>query len=93
MKKQFFLKVSLLATVILTAQQYAHWAYQNRIRAEWIVSGEEIRPYVYRAFVPFLARVLVFLGMGPEQALTVVVVASAIALVYGIQYLLRSLHP
>lgn len=89
---RFALKVSLLTTVILTAQQYAHWAYQNRIRAEWIVYGEEIRPYVYRALIPFLARILVFLGMGPEQALTIVVVVSAIGLVYGIQYLIRSIR-
>ncbi len=75
---------------MLTAKQYAQWAFQNLTRAEWIVFGLEIRPYVYRALVPFVSRVLVFLGMGPKQALTVVVVASAIGLLYGIKYLVGS---
>jgi len=88
--KNLFTKGLLLLVVGLTARQYAQWAYQNQTKAEWIVFGLEIRPYVYRALVPFLARILVTLGMGAEQALTVVVVASAIGLVYGIQYLFQS---
>lgn len=83
-------KVLMLTIVAITARAYAQWAIQNAEKAGWIVFGHEIRPYVYRAFVPFMARILVMLGMSPEQALIVVVVASAIGLVYGIKYLLQS---
>jgi hypothetical protein len=37
--------------------------------------------------VPWLAHLLVIIGMTPEAALTVLVVGSAIGLLYGIKYL------
>jgi hypothetical protein len=88
--KALLTKGLLLVVVILTATTYAGWAFQNHIRAQWIVYGLEMRPYVYRAFVPILARILVAVGMGPELALTIVVVGSAVALIYGLQYLIKA---
>jgi len=79
-----------LLTVIFTAWRYAHWAIRSTADPEVIVYGLQFKPFVYRALVPFLARILVWLGMGAEQALTVIIVASAIGLLYGIKYLLGS---
>jgi len=83
-------KVLALLVVIFTALQYAFWAVKSTADPEMIVYGLQVKPFVYRALVPFLARILVWLGMGAEQALTVIVVASAIGLVYGIRFLLGS---
>ena len=80
-------QIIMLFVVILTAREYAYWTFNNFSTADVIVTGLEEKPYVYRALVPWLAHVLVIIGMSPEAALTVVVVLSAIGLVYGIKYL------
>ena len=77
----------LLGIVVLTARQYAQWTFDNLSRAQMIVMGLEERPYVYRALVPWLAHVLVRLGLRADVALMIVVILSAIGLVYGIKYL------
>ena len=80
-------KAILLLTVILTAREYAYWTFHNFSTAEMIVMGLEEKPYVYRALAPWLAHLLVLIGMSAEAALTVLIVGSAIGLVYGIKYL------
>jgi hypothetical protein len=77
----------LIGVVVLTAREYAQWTFDNLSRAQMIVMGLEERPYVYRALVPWLARVLVMLGLRADMALMIVVILSAIGLVYGIKYL------
>ena len=80
----------LIGVVVLTAQEYAQWTFDNLSRAQMIVMGLEEKPFVYRALVPWLAHVLVMLGLRADMALTVVIVLSAIGLVYGIKYLLTA---
>jgi len=77
----------LIGVVVLTAREYAYWTVHNFSTADVIVMGLEEKPYVYRALVPWLAHLLVIIGMTPEAALTVLVVGSAIGLLYGIKYL------
>lgn len=88
--KERGLRWLLLGVVVLTAREYAHWTFDNLSRAQMIVMGLEERPYVYRALVPWLAHLLVMLGLRADVALTVLVILSAVGLVYGIQYLLKS---
>src|SRR3989304_10509408 len=77
----------LIGVVVLTAREYAYWTVHNFSTADMIVMGLEQKPYVYRALVPWLAHLLVIIGMTPEAALTVLVIGSAIGLLYGIKYL------
>ncbi len=83
-------KATLLLVVIVTAREYAHYTFDQVWRAEVIALSLEEKPYVYRALVPWLAHMLVLLGMRPEMALTLLVILSAIGLVYGIKYLLAA---
>ena len=73
----------LLAFIVITAFYYAQLTFKNSIHARSIVYGEEMRPFVYRALIPLLARGLVALGIDPQDALLGLVIMSAIALVYG----------
>ena len=75
---------------MLTAREYARWTFDNVSRAQMIVMGLEERPFVYRALVPWLAHVLVMLGLRADLALTVIIVLSAVGLMYGIKYLLTA---
>lgn len=84
------IKISILSIVIVTAREYAHFTYDQLWRAEAIVFQTEPKPYVYRALIPWLARLLVYLGLPADLALTILVVLSAIGLVYGLYYLIRS---
>jgi hypothetical protein len=83
-------KISLVSIVILTAREYAQLTYDQLWRAEAIVFGMTEKPYVYRTLIPWLARPLVYLGVPAHMALTVLVVLSAIGLLYGLYYLLQS---
>lgn len=89
-RRQSWLRWLLLGVVVLTAREYARWTFDNLSRAQMIVGGLEDRPYVYRALVPWLAHALVMLGLRADLALTVIVVLSAVGLVYGIKYLLSA---
>lgn len=91
-RKQQPIRWLLIGIVILTAQEYARWTYDSLSRAQMIVMGLEGKPYVYRALVPWLAHLFVVLGLRADTALMVLVVLSAIGLVYGIKYLLGSFH-
>lgn len=82
------LMVLLLVAILLP--EYARWMIQNETRAGWMVRGEEIRPYVYRALVPFVGRVLTWLGLSPMQAMSVAVILSAIGLFCGLIYFFKS---
>ena len=88
--KTFLIKSLLLGVVVLTAREYARWTFDNLARAQMIALGLEEKPFVYRALVPWLAHVLVMLGMRADLALSVIVVLSAVGLVYGIKYLLTA---
>jgi hypothetical protein len=90
LRNKSILKGSLLLIVILTAREYARWTYDNLANAQAIVSGLTDRPFIYRALVPWLAQLLVLLGMHADAALTVLVVLSAIGLIYGIKFLLAA---
>ena len=85
-----FVKLILLSVVVATAREYAQWTFDNLTRGQMIVMGLEEKPFVYRALVPWLAHVLVILGLRADVALTVLVILSAVGLVYGIQYLLSA---
>jgi len=85
------IKAILLLAVILTAGEYARWTYFADSRwARAIVLELQEKPFVYRALVPWLAHLLALLGLSNESALTIVVVCSAIGLLYGIKYLLAA---
>ncbi len=88
--KTFLIKSLLLGVVVLTAREYARYTFMNVSRAQMMVMGWEDRPYVYRALVPWLAQLLVTLGLRADVALSVIIVLSAIGLVYGIKYLLAA---
>lgn len=88
--KTFLIKSLLLGVVVLTAREYARWTFDKLARAQMIALGLEEKPFVYRALVPWLAHVLVMLGMRADLALSVIVVLSAVGLVYGIKYLLTA---
>ena len=77
----------LLGVVVLTAREYARWTFDDLSRAQMIVMGLEEKPFVYRVLVPWLAHVLGLLGLRADVALTMIIVLSAIGLVYGIKYL------
>jgi hypothetical protein len=79
---------SLLLIVVLMAREYAYFTFFDQ--AEGIVMAQEERPYVYRALVPAVARVLVLAGLPAETALTVMVICMAIGLLYGLIYFSRS---
>jgi hypothetical protein len=83
-------KLLLIGVVIVTAREYARVTWDQVWRAEVIVLGLDEKPYVYRALVPWLAHLLVLLGLRADVALTVIVILSAIGLVYGIKYLLAA---
>lgn len=87
--------VMLLIVVGLTAYEYSLWTmrYENVSQAEQIVMSLTERPYVYRVLIPWIARVLTFTGLRPEQALSILVMLSAIALVYGIKSLFEVVQP
>lgn len=88
--KEWILRVILLGVVILSAYQYAQQTFESLPRAQMIMMGHEEKPYVYRALVPWLARLLVTLGLPADAAFTVIIVLSALGLLYGIKYLLAS---
>ena len=84
--KKWSMRAAMLFIVLIMASEYARWTWDVQWRAEQIVNGLAERPQVYRALVPWLAYILVLMGLRPEQALTIVVVLSAIGLIYGIVY-------
>lgn len=91
MKHRFgIVKVVLLAVVAAMALEYIGFAIDHPEYSRAIVMGQDDRPYVYRALVPFVARCLTWTGMRADVALTVVVVSSAIGLVYGLIYFFSS---
>lgn len=87
--KQNLIKGSLLLMVIVTAREYARWTF-DPAWAPGIVAGLQEKPFVYRALIPWLAHLLVILGLRADLALTLLVVLSALGLLYGIKYLLAS---
>jgi hypothetical protein len=92
MSKYRLLKGLLLSITAATAWQYAHWTYEKQEWAGRIVNGLDDRPFVYRVLIPWLAQILVWMGLQPYQALSVLIILSAIGLVYAIKYLLRSVR-
>jgi len=82
----------LLVLVSFVASVYARWTWQTSERAAQIVLGLKDRPFVYRAFVPWMARILTKLGLAAETALGVVIVISAIGLYYGLEFLAKSIR-
>jgi len=90
-RNALLIRSALLCVVMLTALEYARWTYlDNLVKAQIIVLGFEEKPYVYRALVPWLAHVLVTLGLRADLALNVVIVLSAIGLFYAIKHLLTA---
>ncbi len=85
-----FIRWMLIVAVAVSAHEYARLTIHREWTAEAIVMGLEGRPFVYRTLVPWLAHLLVWTGLSPDMALTIVVVLSAIGAMYGIQYLFRS---
>jgi len=85
-----WVKRVLIGIVGLTAFEYSRVTFDNLAWAQLIVMGLEQKPYVYRALVPWLAHLLVMLGLQADVALTIVVIASAFGLIYGIKYLLAT---
>ncbi len=88
--KRIAVRALMIAVVALSAREYSVWALHRQWTPEIIVMGLEEKPFVYRALVPWLAHLLVWMGVSPETALTVVIVLSAIGLLYGIKYLIGS---
>ncbi len=82
--------VSALLVVIVVAMEYARITFDTAETARRFIHGMTLRPYVYRTLVPWLARLLVWMGLPDDVALTVVIVCSAIGLFYGIKYFLSS---
>lgn len=74
--------------VIAVAMEYGFWTWDTPERAEQIALGLEGRPFVYRALIPFLARILIWVGLPAEVALQGLVVLSAIGLVFALKYLM-----
>ena len=83
-------KAILFGVLVVTAYQYSRATFDKLVWAELITKGFEERPFAYRALVPWLAHLLVILGMRADWALSLVIILSAIGLFYGIQYLLAS---
>ncbi len=88
--RKYLIQGIIIAVVIVIAHEYAQWTFDNPDRARQIAMGLEERPFVYRALVHWLAYPLVKLGMSPSQALTLVVILSAIGLLYALKYLFAS---
>ena len=80
-------KIILFLLVLITAALYTSWTYQFPWLAEPIVFGLQDRPFVYRALVPLLSRLLWLAGLPANVALTVIVLLSAIGLLYALYYL------
>ncbi len=80
-------KTVLLSLVCGTAMMYASWAYELPKYSEPIVFGLKDRPFVYRALVPLLSKLLWLAGIPANIALIVVVTLSAIGLLYALYYL------
>lgn len=78
----------LLALVAITAREYAHYTYMNR--AHYLATSQDGRPYVTRVLIPWLAQILISLGIPADTALTLLIILSAIGLLYGIKYLLSA---
>jgi len=81
-----------LGLVIAVAWAYGHWTWRNHERAETIVFGLEGKPFVFRALIPWMAQVLMKIGLPAEFALSALVVCSAIGLFYGLDYLSKSVR-
>lgn len=92
MRRNNVIKGVLLAVVSLSAWQYGNWTYERQVLSWTIVNGLDERPYVYRVLLPWLAQILVWAGLQPYQALSVLILLSAIGLLYAIKYLLRSVR-
>jgi hypothetical protein len=90
--KQLAVKMLLMAILMYVAVEYSYWTWDIPTRAEAIVMGLEDRPYVYRSLVPVAARMLVWMGLEPGAALTMVVVVSMIGLFYGLNYFFKSIE-
>lgn len=85
-----FLTFFLILLVSLTASQYAYWTFTDTVsNAEEIVTGTQQKPFVYRALIPWAAHTLTELGLSAPTALTIMVILSAIALMYGILSLFK----
>jgi hypothetical protein len=82
-------KTTLLILVILSAREYAN-SIVDMVWASGIAAGLQEKPFVYRALVPWLAQFLVLLGFRADVALSLIVILSAVGLLYGLQYLLSS---
>ena len=82
----------LIGLVVLTAWQYcAEWIGEDTLlQAEALVLGLNEKPYVYRALVPFVARLVWMMGLRADLALALVVILCAVGLVYGIKYLITA---
>lgn len=81
-------KVLLVLVVLVAAWQYTNtWTYQILELSGPIVFGLNKRPFVYRALVPLLARLLWMMGIPDHIAITVVVMLSAIGFLYALIYL------
>jgi len=89
--KQKAVRGALMGVLIFTAYQYSRVTFDNNLAwAQLIMMGMEEKPYVYRALVPWLAHLLVLLGVRADVALTALVILSAMGLFYGIKYLLAT---
>lgn len=85
------IRLLMLAFITFGAREYALWCINDSLRqAKMIVYGTYPRPYVYRALIPWVARYLNELGFREDVAVIIAIIASAIGLVYAIQYLLSS---
>jgi hypothetical protein len=92
MRRNKIIKGFLLTLVAASAWQYGDWAYDRQAWTWSIAMSHEPRPYVYRVLIPWLAEILVWLGLQPYYALSLLIVLSAIGLLYAIKYLLRSVR-
>jgi len=80
------MKNSLLRILLLSVTIFTAWEYS----AGTILLGMDEKPYVYRVFVPGLARLLWLFGVRFVLALRIVVVLTALALFYVLEYLFTS---
>jgi len=79
----------MIALVLVCAVGWAYGfqTWKTSVRAEAIALGLEGKPFVFRALAPWIAQVLMALGLPAGLALSVLVIFSAIGLFYGLKYL------
>lgn len=79
------LQAILFGIVLLTAWEYAGWFEP---RADKIIFGYDVRPFVYRMLIPLIAWALKALGLTSLLAIQLTITGSAVGLLFSTKYLL-----